>query len=33
MCAAAPYGQGDPERLHEARLLSCRVDVPGTGTP
>jgi sugar lactone lactonase YvrE len=33
MCAAAPYGQGDSERLHEARLLSCRVDVPGTGTP
>ncbi|SNR57159.1 SMP-30/gluconolactonase/LRE family protein [Actinomadura mexicana] len=33
MCAAAPYGQGDPEHEHEARLLSCRIEVPGAGTP
>lgn len=33
MCSARPYGQGDPTSEHVARLLSCRVDVPGVGLP
>lgn len=33
MCAAVPYGQGDPAERHVARLLACRVDVPGAGRP
>ncbi len=33
ICAAVPYGRGDPQAVYEARLLSCRVDVPGAGLP
>jgi sugar lactone lactonase YvrE len=33
MCAAMPYGVGNPAEEHVARLLSCRVDVPGVGRP
>lgn len=33
MCSARPYGKGDPRAEHVARLLSCRVDVPGVGLP
>ena len=33
MCAAAPYAEGDPADVHVARLLSCRVEVPGVGRP
>ncbi len=33
MCAARPYGQGGPPAVAEARLLFCRVDVPGVGLP
>ena len=33
MCAALPYGVGDPAAVHVARLLSCRVEVPGVGRP
>ena len=33
MCAAKPYGAGDPANVHVARLLSCRVEVPGAGRP
>jgi sugar lactone lactonase YvrE len=33
MCAAEPYGQGNPAERHVARLLACRVDVAGAGRP
>jgi sugar lactone lactonase YvrE len=33
LCAAAPYGQGNPREVHVARLLRCQVDVPGVGRP
>jgi len=33
LCAAQPYRVGDPAARHVARLLSCRVDVPGAGRP
>jgi sugar lactone lactonase YvrE len=33
MCAAVPYGVGDPSERFESRLLSAPVDVPGVGLP
>jgi sugar lactone lactonase YvrE len=33
ICAAVPYGTGDPSERFESRLLSAPVDVPGVGLP
>lgn len=33
ICAAVPYGGGDPSERFESRLLSAAVDVPGIGLP
>ncbi|ADB53486.1 SMP-30/gluconolactonase/LRE family protein [Conexibacter woesei] len=33
LCAAVPFVEGDPANVHVARLLSCRVEVPGAGRP
>jgi len=33
ICAAVPYGVGDPSERFESRLLSAPVDVPGVGLP
>jgi sugar lactone lactonase YvrE len=33
MCASPPLLRSDPTAEHRARLLACRVDVPGAGLP
>lgn len=33
ICAAVPYGKGDPSERFESRLLSAPLEVPGVGLP